>query len=121
MGQDDHPSRNFIVALVIVAAAFAEHAAFNHTAWGLGLKSQGDGYVFAFFLPFGVALPAAFIGWLSATGLASARWLGAGLGVRDAVAAVAGLAVGGVLAAGALAPHFREPEIVPTAHRLFAL
>ncbi len=105
-------------ALAIVAVAYAANAVFNHTAWGLRMKAQADLYVFAFFLPFGVIVPAGYIGWVVNSRQASARWLGARLDWRDAVAAAIALGVGGILAAGALGSDLggaSEP------HRLFAL
>ena len=109
-----------IVAVAIVAAAYAANWGFNHTPWGLSLKSQGQWYVFAFYLPFGVMVPAAYLGWVSRLRLAPARWLGAPLGDRDAVAAAVGFVVGGLLAVGALAPVVREHGLA-LPHRLFAL
>jgi hypothetical protein len=114
--------RAAIIALAIVALVYAANAFFNHTTWGLAVRSQGGGaYVFAFFLPFGVIVPAAYIAWISSIPLAPARWLGAGIGLRDAAAVAAALAIGGLLAWGALANDLGERGGIAGAHRLFAL
>jgi len=103
-------------AVAIVAVAYAANVFLNHTGWGLRMKSHGDVYVFAFFLPFGVIVPAAYIGWVVSRRYASARWLGARVSWRDGAAAAAALALGGLLATGALAA-----DSIPNPHRLFAL
>ena len=108
-------------AVAIVALAYIANAFFNHTGWGLRVKSHGDVYVLAFFLPFGVIVPAAYIGWAARMRRASARWLGARIGWRDAVAAAVAVAVGGVLAVGALGSDLTGLGGFPNAHRLFAL
>lgn len=77
--------------------------------------------MFAFFLPFGVIVPAAYIGWLVKTSGAPARWLGARVGWRDAAAVAAAFALGGVLASGALASASSAPAGLLNLHRLFAL
>jgi hypothetical protein len=119
--EDRVPRQSLVAALSIVALAFSVNAFFNHTAWGLGLRSHGDVYVLGFYFPLGVVLPAAYISWGSGGCQTSARWLGAQLGSRDAAATAVALAAGGLLVAGALAPYFREPGSVTAAHRLFAL
>jgi len=105
----------------IVVLAYAANAWFNHTTVGLGLQAHEGAYVLGFFLPFGVILPALFLGWAAAVGLAPARWLGAQLGRRDAGATVAALAASALLAAAPLAPLFRESGGMTAAHLLFAL
>jgi len=117
----DLPLRGLVSALAIVAVAYAANSVFNHTAWGLRMKAHGDLYVFAFFLPFGVIVPAAYIGWAVNLRGASARWLGARVGWRDAVAAVIALVVGSLLAVGALASDGSDLGGVLVPHRLFAL
>lgn len=98
--------------------AYAANAFFNHTAWGLRTKSLGNVYVFAFFLPFGVIAPAAYLGWVVRMRGASTRWLGARIGWRDAVAVAVVLVIGGFLAARALRPSLGD---ISMPHRLFAL
>ena len=106
--------------MAVVAAAYVVNAAFNHTAWGLALKAYGDAYVLGFFLPFGVVLPAIYLGRVTVADHAAPRWLGVGLGARDAVAVVLALVVGGLLASGALRSRPGSLD-GPEAHRLFAL
>ena len=105
-------------AAAIVALAYAANVFFNHTGWGLRVKSHGAAYVFAFFLPFGVIVPAVYIGWIVRTRRAAARWLGARIGWRDGAAVAAAVVVGGVLAMGALAS---APGASGGVLRLFAL
>ena len=108
-------------AVAVVAAAYAANAFFNHTGWGLRVKSVGAAYVFAFFLPFGVIVPAAYIGWIVRTRGAAARWLGVRIGWRDGAAMAASIVIGGLLAVGALASAPGAAGGVPNLHRLFAL
>lgn len=115
------PRRGLAGAIAIVAVAYAANALFNHTGWGLRLRSFGNLYILAFFLPFGVIAPAAYLGWAVRTRRASARWLGARIGWRDGVATAAAMVLGGLLAVGALASATSEPGGVPHLHRLFAL
>ncbi len=105
----------------VAALAYAANAWFNHTAMGLAVKAYEGAYVLGFFFPFGVVVPALFLGWIATAGLAPARWLGAALGSRDVAATAAALAAGALLAATPLAPLFREPGGAWTVHRLFAL
>ena len=105
----------------IVVLAYSANAWFNHTAVGLALKSHEGAYVFGFFLPFGVVLPALFLGWVTTVGLAPARWLGVQLGWRDVGATAAALAAGALLATAPLAPVLGEPGGMTAVQRLFAL
>ena len=105
----------------IVVLAYSANALFNHTAAGLALKSHEGAYVLGFFLPFGVVLPAVFLGWVTAFGLAPERWLGVQLGWRDLWATAAALAAGAFLATAPLAPVLREPGGITAVQRLFAL
>ena len=93
--ETERPLRGFVSALGIVAVAYAANGFFNHTTWGLRVKSYPDAYVFAFFLPFGVVVPAAYIGWAVKVGHVPARRLGARIGWRDGAAAAVALAIGG--------------------------
>jgi hypothetical protein len=117
----DRPLRGVVSAVAIVAVAYAANAFFNHTEWGLRLKSHGDVYVLAFFLPIGVLVPGVCIGWAASMGRAPARWLGARIGRRDGAAAAGAVAVGAMLAAGAISSDFTGLGGIPSAHRLFAL
>jgi len=88
----------------VVVLAYAANAWFNHTALGLAFKSQHGAYFLGFYLLFGIAVPALFLAWVIAVGLAPARWLGARIGWRDVGATLAAGAAGGLLAAVLLAP-----------------
>jgi hypothetical protein len=105
----------------IVVLAYSANALFNHTAVGLGLKSHEGAYVLGFFLPFGVVLPAVFLGRVTTVGLAPARWLGVQLGWRDLWATAAALAAAALVATAPLAPVLREPGGMTAVRRLFAL
>lgn len=113
--------RNLAAAIGIVALTYAANWFFNHTALGVGVKSREGAYVYAFFFPFGVVLPALFLGWVTGAGLVPPRRLGARLGWRDVGATAAALGVGALLAAAPVGPLLREPGGVVATHRLFAL
>ena len=117
----NQPLRGVVSAVAIVALAYTANAFFNHTEWGLRLKSHGDVYVFAFFLPFGVIVPAAYIGWAVSMRGAPARWWGARIGWRDGAAAAVAVVVGEFLAVGALGFDPAGLGGIANAHRLFAL
>ena len=118
MQNRDRHLRDLTVAVGIIAMAYVANAFFNHTAWGLRMKSHGSVYVFAFFLPFGVIVPAAYLGWIVRMRGVSARWLGARIGWRDAATVAAVLVIGGFLATRAVRSGFGDTSMP---HRLFAL
>lgn len=108
-------------AAALVVLAYAANAFFNHTAPGLAVRQHGNAYVVGFFIPFGVILPALFLGRVTAVGLAPARWLGARLGGRDVWGSALALMAAAVLAAVPLSPVLREAGGLAEVHRLFAL
>lgn len=113
--------RILAVAIGIVALMYAANGFFNHTALGVGMKACEGAYMYAFFFPFGMVLPALFLGWVAGTGSVPPRQLGARLGWQDVGATAAALGVGALLAATLVGPLLREPGGVVAAHRLFAL
>jgi hypothetical protein len=105
--------------VTILGGAFVVNAAFNHTEVGLLLKSSGRWYVFLFYLPFGVLLPALLMGRLANFNEASI------IGTRVSMSELVGVAIAAVAAAALttfpLAPFVSDAPGWKSTHRLFAL
>jgi len=93
----------------IVAAAFAVNAFCNHTEPGNALRQLPGVYPVVFFVGIGAVLPALALGRAVRREPAAARPLGVAPGRRDALAVLAALALGGLLAAKPLAPILALP------------
>ena len=69
MASESVPTKRCLAyGIGIVVLSYSANAWFNHTVLGLGLKSHEGAYVVGFFLPFGVVLPALFLGWVARVG-----------------------------------------------------